>query len=79
MAFYVLLMKEQENEREVVYKHGPRETSLGRIMLNKCDGSVTELEPAPAGDSEHLFMCAAVKLRQHWRDGASPQWSCWAS
>jgi len=79
MAFYVLLLKEQENDKEVVYQYGPEETCLGRITLSKADGSVTELEPAPGGNSEDLFIRAAMKVRQHWRDGVFPDKSCWAS
>ena len=76
---YILLLKELEDETQVTYRFGPDEQHLGRLQLNKADGEVSELEPAPGEIDEALFTRAAVKLRQHWRAGSFPEKSSWAS
>jgi hypothetical protein len=79
MAFYILLVKESEDEQTVVYRFGPNEEKLGCLLLDKTSGMVKELEPVPTSTSEVLFPRAAVKLRQHWKEGNFPEKSCWAS
>lgn len=79
MAFYVLLVKESEDDTSVVYGFGPHEEKLGRLQLDKTSGVVKEIEPAPTNNAEALFPRAAVKIRQHWREGNFPEKSCWAS
>lgn len=79
MAFYVLLLKESEDESSVIYSFGPHEEELGRLQLIKADGVVREIEPVPTENSEAFFTRAAVKLHQHWQKGHFPEKSCWAS
>lgn len=79
MAFYILLLKEREDTTSVVYRFGPHEELLGRLQLDKISGMVTEIEAVPTGNSEVFFPRAAVKIRQHWREGGFPEKSCWAS
>lgn len=79
MAFYVLLVKESEDDKTVIYSFGSNEEKLGRLQLDKTSGVVKEIVPAPTNNSEALFPRAAVKLRQHWKDGSFPEKSCWAS
>lgn len=79
MATHVLLLKESEDDTTVIYRFGPHEQELGRLALTKSDGSVTQLQPAPAQNPQAYFMRAATKVRQHWRQGTFPQQSCWAS
>lgn len=79
MATYVLLLKDIENDNSVVYKFGFHEEQLGKILLDKATGTVKEIEPLPTDNSDLLFPRAAVKIRQHWREGKFPEKSCWAS
>ena len=79
MAFYVLLLKESEDDTSVVYGFGTHEEKLGRLQLDKTSGVVKEIEPPPTSESEVLFPRAAVKLRQHWKKGSFPEKRCWAS
>ncbi len=78
MAFYILL-KESEDATSVVYGFGPHEEKLGRLLLDKTSGTVKEIEPAPINNPEAFFPRAAVKIRQHWREGSFPDKTCWAS
>lgn len=45
MASYVILLKENESENEVVYKFGPYEQHLGKIKYDKITKMVSELIP----------------------------------
>ncbi len=79
MAFYVLLLKEDEDDKAVVYKFGPHEAVFGRLRLDKATGVVDELDPVIAPNSKALFVRATVKARQHWREHRFPERSSWAS
>lgn len=79
MAFYVLLLKESEDNNDVVYRFGAHEEKLGRLRLDKTSGLVDELDPAPTDNCRAFFTRAAVKVRQHWRERVFPEKSCWAS
>jgi hypothetical protein len=79
MAFYVLLLKESEDESSVIYSFGPHEEKLGRLQSKKADGVAREIEPVPTDNSEAFFTRAAVKLHQYWQKGDFPEKSCWAS
>lgn len=79
MAFYVLLLKESEDDEKVIYRFGPNEEKLGRLKLNKNNGEVKEIEPVPIDNISGLFPRAAAKLYQHWREGNFPDKSSWAS
>ncbi|MGB3401137.1 MAG: hypothetical protein WBA77_00440 [Microcoleaceae cyanobacterium] len=79
MAFYIILLKEIESADRVIYRFGPNENQLGILELNKNDGKVKVLEPAPTDNSSALFPRAAAKVHQHWREGNFPQKSSWAS
>lgn len=79
MAFYILLLKESEDEEKVVYRFGPNEEKLGRLQLNKLSGEVKEIEPTPTDNSSALFPRAASKIYLHWNEGNFPEESCWAS
>ena len=76
---YILLLRETEDAAQVTYRFGPDEQHLGRLQLTKADGEVVELEPVPGQTGDALFTRAAVKLRQHWRAGAFPEKTSWAS
>lgn len=79
MAFYVLLLKESEDDNKVVYRFGPNEEELGRLQVDKLTGKVKEIEPAPTYNSSALFPRAATKIYRHWKEGNFPEQSCWAS
>ncbi|MCL1465557.1 hypothetical protein [Argonema galeatum] len=79
MAFYVLLWKEKEDDTSVVYCFGPHEKLFGKLWLDKTNGVVKEIEPVPTNNSDALFPRAAVKIRQHWKQGNFPEKTCWAS
>ncbi len=76
---YVIILKQQENEQGVTYRFGPTEQQLGLLKLDKQSGEVEELEAVPGEDSKAYFTRAAVKVRQHWKQGLFPEKTCWAS
>jgi hypothetical protein len=79
MAFYVLLLREMEDEASVIYRFGSHEDYMGALLLDKSSGAVKVIKPIPAENSEALFQRASVKLRQHWKAGKFPEKTCWAS
>lgn len=79
MAFYVLILKDREDETGVTYRFGPNEDHLGSLWLDKSSGEVKELQETPAHNPQALFQRAAVKVWQHWKKGSFPEKTCWAS
>ncbi len=79
MAFYVLLLKECEDDTSVEYKFGPDDGVLGTLRLDKVTGLVDEIEPVAVINPRAFFTRAAVKIRQHWRENSFPERSSWAS
>jgi hypothetical protein len=79
MAFYVMLIKVNEDEQGVTYNFGSDSEHLGKIHLDKNNGSIEEIEPINSENSQHILTRAGVKLRQHWKSGIFPEHSCWAS
>jgi hypothetical protein len=76
---YILLLKDLDDETQVTYRFGPDEQHLGALRLNKSDGEVEQVEPVPGQDTQAFFTRAAVKIRQHWKQGAFPEKTSWAS
>lgn len=79
MAFYVLILKEKEDEAGVIYRFGSNEAHLGSLWLNKFSGEVKQLQESPDQNSQAFFQRAAVKVWQHWKQGTLPEKTCWAS
>ncbi|OUL29565.1 hypothetical protein [Nostoc sp. 106C] len=79
MAFYVLILKDKEDDTGVTYCFGPNEDHLGSLWLDKSSGEVKELQETPTQNSQALFQRAAVKVRQYWKKGLFPEKTCWAS
>jgi hypothetical protein len=79
MAFYVLILKKQEDESGVTYLFGPQEDSFGTLWLDKSNGEVKELKETPTQNSQAFFQRASVKVRQCWKKGEFPEKTCWAS
>ncbi|BAY39714.1 hypothetical protein NIES2111_40910 [Nostoc sp. NIES-2111] len=79
MAFYVLILKDQEDESGVTYLFGTQEDSFGMLWLDKSNGEVKELKEIPDQNSQAFFQRASVKVRQYWKKGEFPEKTCWAS
>jgi hypothetical protein len=79
MAFYVLILKDKEDETGVTYRFGSHEDHLGSLWLDKSSGEVKELQKTPDHNSQAFFQRAAVKVRQYWKKGFFPEKTCWAS
>jgi hypothetical protein len=79
MAFYVLILKEKEDEKSVIYRFGPHEDHLGSLWLDKSSGEVEQLQEIPVNNSQAFYQRAAIKVRQHWKKGSFPEKTCWAS
>lgn len=64
MASYVILLKENESENEVVYKFGPDEQHLGKIKFDKKTNMFSELMPVigSSNKSKFYFDRAAQRL-----------------
>lgn len=79
MALYVMIRKVREAEDAVEYAFGPDESRVGRLRLDKSNGQVSLLEPAPGDEREALYLRAASKVVTHWTAGELPDVTCWAS
>ena len=79
MAFYVMLIKVNEDEQGVTYHFGSNSEHLGKVHLDKQNGTIQEIETINSENYQHLLTRAGVKLRQHWKSGNFPEHSCWAS
>ncbi len=79
MAFYLIILKKDEDTEKVTYYFGPNKENLGLLELDKTNGEVKEIKPAPTDDFSYLFPRAATKIRSHWKNGYFPDETCWAS
>jgi hypothetical protein len=71
MASYVLLLKEKDDEESVIYKFGPNELNMGKIMLNKKTMIFTEIEPVHDEliKPKFYFDRAALKITKYFSSG----------
>jgi hypothetical protein len=74
LASYVLLIKEKENEAEVIYRFGPDESKMGLIRLDKKTKRFSELAVVPdlSQSSVFYFDRAAQKLAKCFTEGEFP-------
>ena len=79
MAFYIMLVKESEDEQGVIYNLGDDPEHFGKIHLDKSNGMIKEIKGIPNQHSDLMLTRAGVKLRQHWKMGDFPDRTCWAS
>lgn len=79
MAFYVMLVKVNEDEQGVTYNFGTDPEHLGKVYLDKHDGKIQEIEAINIENYQHIFTRAVIKLHQHWKSGNFPDHTCWAS
>ncbi len=77
MAFYILIDKISESEREAFYRFYdtayPGE--VGELRLDKATNSIEMTKPC----REAFFNRAATKVARHFHDGNLPESTCWAS
>ncbi len=79
MAFYVLILKEGEDDKKVIYNFGPSEEKIGCLELSKKDGKIQEVRQVPVDNSSAFFTRAATKVYRHWKQGEFPEKTIWAS
>lgn len=79
MAFYVMLVKVNEDDQGVTYNFGTDPEHLGKVHLDKDNGKIQEIEAINIENYQHIFTRAVIKLRQHWKAGNFPDHTCWAS
>lgn len=83
MAVYILIVKEEEDDSAVVYRFGPNEETIGKLLYNKKSQTFSELEPVFCDNSkrsEFYFNRAAQKLAKAIiKDREYPDKTCWAS
>lgn len=79
MAFYVLILKESEDQTTAIYRFGPNREQMGRLTFDKSTGQADELDRAPVNEHHHLFVRASAKIYKHWLEGELPEKTVWAS
>lgn len=77
MAFYILIDKVSETEKEAFYRFYDTgyPDEIGELRLDKTTAAIEMTKPA----REVLFNRAAAKIARHFRDGSLPESTCWAS
>lgn len=62
MSIYVLLIKDYEDSKKVIYKYGPNEGLTGKIKYNKNENTISKVEPIiKKGMSDDFFFQIAAK------------------
>jgi hypothetical protein len=77
LAFYILIDKISESEREAFYRFYDTgyPDEVGELRLDKATGSIEMTKPS----RDAFFSRAAVTVARHFRDGNLPESACWAS
>ena len=55
MAFYVMLIKVNEDDQGVTYNFGSDPEHLGKIRLDKYDGKIQEVEAVNSENYHHIL------------------------
>ena len=79
MAIYVEIVKVDETDANAEYSFGVSPGTVGRLSLDKANGSVRVVEALPDDADSRYAARARQKLLQHWRKGEIPDRTCWAS
>ena len=79
MAVYVEIRRDRETERGYVYRYVASDGSIGRLELDKSDGSSRPVEFASGDGEGRAYALAARKLLKHFQAGEFPEETCWAS
>lgn len=76
MSTHLLLIKDKEDESDVIYFFGPNKNQLGKINFNKKTKAFSSLSPVPDLDdswSNHYLKYAAKRLVKCDIDGYFPE------
>lgn len=65
MATYVVIIKEHEDDNNIIIRYGPEESRLGKAVIEKLTRSYKEIEPVPGTESKFYFNCAVGKVIRH--------------
>ncbi len=77
MAFYILIDKISDTEREALFRFydSAYPDEVGELRLDKVTETIEMTSPC----RDAFFSRAATKIAQHFRDGSLPESTCWAS
>lgn len=72
MAILILIRKESETDQDVVYRFGPDDIRVGRLMIDKRTGEIEKLSDVAGDQREFNFSRACRVLKQHFDGGEFP-------
>jgi len=77
LAFYILIDKISETEREAFFRFYDTAypDEVGELRLDKVTEAIEMTKPS----RDAFFNRAAIKVARHFRDGSLPESTCWAS
>ena len=77
LAFYILIDKISETEREAFFRFHDTAypDEVGELRLDKVTETIEMTKPS----RDAFFNRAAAKVARHFRDGSLPESTCWAS
>lgn len=78
MIYSVLLWKEAEDIRHVIYRFSHDEVAIGRLKLDKITGEIEEIEQVPIKEHYDMFLRARAKVYSNWKAGEIPDLTQWA-
>lgn len=79
MAVYIEILKIREDPVSVYYRYATTDDRSGVFSIDRETASLNLLEELPGDESGKLYARAAHKIVQHWKKGALPEKTCWAS
>jgi hypothetical protein len=79
MALFIEIRKIQENDSSAEFAFGTSADREGRFSFQKTNGEAVLLRECPGDEARRLFARAAHKVKEHWKGGALPEQTCWAS
>ncbi len=68
MAFYIIILKLQEDNDNVFYRFGSKEPNFGNLKSNKNSEKIEEIKAMPVENSSAFFIRAATKVYRHWQN-----------
>jgi len=72
VAICIVIRKESETEREVIYSFGPGDPRMGRLMTDKRSGEILKVSDVDGDRIAFNFSRAANRLKQHYALGEFP-------
>jgi len=79
MAVYVEIKKDRTTESGFVYRYVASDGSVGRLEIDRSNGSSRPIQIATGDTEERFYALAARKLFKHYQAGEFPDETCWAS